>query len=156
MFCREMDSDNISDPCFSLVGLVLLSADQLQLMDDGDFYGDVAVPLWRPLWSLVSVCGEMLQSGGKWTYSLNADCLPTYDLCCPQKRLDACSREVGVGHAADFADGCGRHLWNRKIQSRTGGTITIRQIRSFLTQFTANPATPTKTSHRKGSAKTLF
>ena len=27
---------------------------------------------------------------------------------------------------------------------------------SFLTQFDINPATPTKTSNRKGSAKTLF
>ena len=27
---------------------------------------------------------------------------------------------------------------------------------SLLTDFTSNPATPTKTSHRKGSAKTLF
>ena len=26
----------------------------------------------------------------------------------------------------------------------------------LLTHFTANPATPTKTSHRKGSAKTLY
>ena len=26
MFCREMDSDNISAPCFSLSGFVLLSA----------------------------------------------------------------------------------------------------------------------------------
>ena len=29
-------------------------------------------------------------------------------------------------------------------------------IGSFLNDYTSNPATPTKTSHRKGSAKTLF
>ena len=33
---------------------------------------------------------------------------------------------------------------------------SIRKQRAILTDFTSNPAIPTKTSHPKGSAKTLF
>jgi hypothetical protein len=35
-------------------------------------------------------------------------------------------------------------------------TTIIVHLRPFLIDFTSNPATPTKTSHRKGSWKALF
>ena len=35
-------------------------------------------------------------------------------------------------------------------------SLRMRIMRCFLTNYTSNPATPTKSSQRKGSAKTLF
>ena len=99
-------------------------------------------------------CGRVLKSaadGRQCRYYLTAgqqaSCL-TYDFYLPQ-RPDARSREVGVGHAEDGS-------WRNGRENIPCTTRIWPPHRAILTDFTSNPAIPTKTSHPKGSAKTLF
>lgn len=50
----------------------------------------------------------------------------------------------------------GNKTGGRRSYEGTYATGKKFETWSILTDFTSNPATPTKTSHRKGSAKTLF
>ena len=61
-----------------------------------------------------------------------------------------------MGHTEDFADGGGGYGGIAEDTKSGNGENKNVSLWSLLTDFTSNPATPTKTSHRKGSWKTLF
>lgn len=78
---------------------------------------------------------------------------------CFEGRFSARSREVGVGHPEDFADGGGEYrfevLRKHRRWSRVNDIIT-NCSRSFLTNFTSNLATPTKPVSGKGLKGPFF
>ena len=104
------------------------------------------------LWAGAEECGSD-GAGAGIIEGISADLLLTDDR--PQ-RPDARSREVGVGHTEDFAVGGGGYGEQNPSNQRTDRWTIQYFRRKLLTDFTSNPATPTKTNNTKGSAMTLF
>ena len=71
------------------------------------------------------------------------------DLMPAQEKLEWVTPKISLMEAGETRGQSNQHI------SETN-TLPELYSWSFLNNYTSNPATPTKTSHRKGSAKTLF